>query len=145
MRGSGDADGKSIPISARQLEALIRMSEATSRLRLGKSVTTEDAKKAVDLMHFCLTQVGLDPETGQIDIDRISTGIPASERSHISTIKELLGLLEKELDSKTVPLDDLVDRAKEKGIKEEDIEETIQKLKRAGDIFEPRRGFLSRI
>ena len=95
-------------------------------------------------MHHCLVQVGLDPETGLIDIDRISTGIPASERSHISTIKEIINELEKKI-GKTIPLDDIIDEAKTKGIGEEDIEETIQKLKRAGDVFEPRRGFISRI
>ncbi len=146
MRSSGSEEGeiKAIPISARQLEALIRMAEATSRLSLSDKVTRKDAKKAIDLMHYCLVQVGMDPETGNIDIDRISTGIPASERSHISTIKEIINELEKKL-GKTIPIDDIVDEAKQKGIEEENIEETIQKLKRAGDIFEPRRGFISRI
>ncbi len=146
MRSSGSEEGdlSAIPISARQLEALIRMAEAHARLRLSKEVTKADAKKAIDLMHHCLSQVGLDPETGKIDIDRISTGIPASERSHISTIKEVISELEKKL-GKTIPLDDIVEVAKEKGIEEDAIDETIQKLKRAGDIFEPRRGFISRI
>jgi DNA replicative helicase MCM subunit Mcm2 (Cdc46/Mcm family) len=35
--------------------------------------------------------------------------------------------------------------AAEKGISEEDVESTIEKLKRSGDVFEPRRGFISRI
>jgi replicative DNA helicase Mcm len=146
MRGSGSEEGeiKAIPISARQLEALIRMTEASAKLRLAKKADRKDAKRAIDLMHHCLVQIGLDPETGEIDIDRISTGIPASERSHISTIKEIINELEKKL-GKTIPIDDIVDIAKEKNIEEEDIEETIQKLKRAGDIFEPRRGFISKI
>ncbi|MBR9700001.1 minichromosome maintenance protein MCM [Candidatus Woesearchaeota archaeon] len=145
MRGSGgDEEVKAIPISARQLEALIRMAEATARLRLSQIVERKDAKKAVELMHYCLAQVGMDPETGKIDIDRISTGITASERSHISTIKEMIVDLEKK-SGKTISLDDLSDMAKERGIEESIFEETIQKLKRAGDIFEPRRGFISRI
>jgi len=146
MRGSGSDEGeiKAIPISARQLEALLRMSEASARLRLGKKVTRKDAKKAVELMHFCLSQVGLDPETGAIDIDRISTGITASERSHISTVKEIINELEKKV-GRTIPMDDIVELAKQKGIDEEGIEESIQKLKRAGDIFEPTRGKISKI
>jgi len=35
--------------------------------------------------------------------------------------------------------------AEEKGLSEADVEEVIQRLKRAGDLFEPRRGFISRI
>ncbi|MDO8480183.1 MAG: hypothetical protein Q7S65_00025, partial [Nanoarchaeota archaeon] len=146
MRGSGTEEGgfKAIPISARQLEALIRMSEATARLSLRDTVTVEDAKKAVELMHYCLVQIGIDPETGAIDIDRISTGIPASERSHIATIKEIITTLEKEV-GKTIPEDDIIHMAREKGFSEEQVTETIQKLKRAGDIFEPRRGYISKI
>lgn len=146
MRGSGSEEGevKAIPISARQLEALIRMAEAHAKLSLSNKVTRKDAKKAIELMHYCLVQVGMDPETGKIDIDRISTGIPATERSHISTIKEIINELEKKI-GKTIPIDDIVEEAKQKNIEEGAIEETIQKLKRAGDIFEPRRGFISKI
>jgi len=146
MRGSGSEEGeiKAIPISARQLEALVRMAEGYAKLHLAKEVTRKDAKKSIELMHHCLVQIGLDPDTGKIDIDRISTGIPATERSHISSVKEVIMELEKKL-GKTIPIDDIVDIAKEKGIDEDAIEETIQKLKRAGDIFEPRRGFISRI
>ncbi|MCK5282303.1 MAG: minichromosome maintenance protein MCM [Nanoarchaeota archaeon] len=146
MRSSGSVEGeiKAIPISARQLEALVRIAEANARLNLSDKVTRKDAKKAVELMHYCLVQVGLDPETGKIDIDRISTGIPATERSHITIVKEIINELEKKL-GKTIPIDDIIEEAKQKGIGEDAIEETIQKLKRAGDLFEPRRGFLSKI
>ena len=146
MRSSGSEEGgiKAIPISARQLEALIRMSEASARLALRDTVTEEDAKRAVELMHYCLSQIGIDPETGAIDIDRISTGISASERSHIATIKDIIVELEKEV-GKTIPLDDILDQARSKGFSEDQVDETLQKLKRAGDIFEPRRGFISRI
>ena len=34
---------------------------------------------------------------------------------------------------------------KDKKIDEADVDEAIEKLKRGGDIFEPRRGFISRI
>ena len=133
-----------IPISARQLEALIRMAEATAKLRLSQEVTRKDARKAVDLMHYCLSQIGIDPETGKIDIDRISSGISASDRSHIVQVKEIIADLEKKV-GKSIPLNDIIDVAREKGIDEDAVDETIQKLKRAGDIFEPRRGYISRI
>ena len=38
-----------------------------------------------------------------------------------------------------------IKKAEEKGISESEAEEIIQKLKRGGDIFEPRRGFVGRI
>ena len=35
--------------------------------------------------------------------------------------------------------------AVDKGMDESEVETSIEKLKRSGDIFEPRRGFISRI
>ena len=46
---------------------------------------------------------------------------------------------------KTIPLEDIITAAKDKGMSEAECEEVIQKLKKAGDVFEPRRGFISRL
>jgi len=40
-------------------------------------------------------QVGFDYETGQIDIDRIGTGITASERGKIMSVREIINDLDK--------------------------------------------------
>lgn len=146
MRGSGTEEGgvKSIPISARQLEALVRLSEATAKLRLSDKVTRRDAKKGVEMLHYCLTQIGVDPETGQIDIDRISTGITSSQRGKLINVREIITELEAKI-GKTIPLDDVIKEAMDKGIDPAEVEESIEKLKRSGDIFEPRRGFIQRI
>jgi len=133
---------KPIPISARQLEALIRLAEATARARLGKKVTVPDAKRAINLMKFYLMQVGYDDETQSFDIDKIS-GIPASKRSQIHILKEALEKLENKL-GKLIPYEDLVKELKEK-IKQEELDETIEKLIKAGDLFRPRRGYVQRM
>src|SRR3989344_910693 len=80
---AGDEGIKPIPISARQLEALVRLAEASARVRLSKKVTALDSKRSIDLLRHCLMQVGFDYETGEIDIDRITTGISSSQRSKI--------------------------------------------------------------
>ncbi len=146
MRGSGSSEGgvKSIPISARQLEALVRLSEAAAKVRLSSKVIRKDAKRAIDLVHYCLMQVGMDQETGKFDIDRISTGITASQRSKISQIREIINELEEKL-GKTIPIEDVIKLASERGIDEHEVEETIEKLKRSGDLYEPRHGLISRI
>jgi len=144
-KSGGDEEGtRSIPISARQLEALVRLSESSARMRLSDKVTKKDAQRAVELLEYCLMQVGLDKETGKIDIDRIATGITATQRGHISNVKKIIAELEGKI-GKTIPIDDLIQEAGATGITEEQVEETIEKLKRSGDLFEPRRGFVSRI
>jgi len=141
---SSEEEIRPIPISARQLEALIRLAEGSAKLRLSKKVTRRDAKKAVELLRYCLMKVGVDQETGQIDIDRISTGITASKRSRIVVIKEIINnFVDKGI--KTIPIEDISSEAAEKGVTEDQLEEALEHLKRSGDIYEPRRGFLAKI
>ena len=42
-------------------------------------------------------------------------------------------------------MDDVVKECSNKGIEENEIEEMLEKLKRNGDIFEPKRGFIQKI
>lgn len=146
MRKSGGGEGgiRTIPISARQLEALVRLSEASARARLDDRVTRNDAKKAIELLDYCLMQVGFDKETGKIDIDRIATGITAASRSHILILKDIIGELETKL-GKSIPIEEVVAEAKNRGLDEDKVEEALERLKRSGDIYEPRRGFVSKI
>ncbi len=141
---SGDEGIRPIPISARQLEALVRLSEGSARVRLSQKVTRSDARKAISILRYCLMQVGFDHETGQIDIDRISTGIPASTRNKIVIIREIINEIEAR-GKKVIPIEDIMAEATEKSITEAQVEEIIEKLKREGEVYEPRRGWISKI
>ncbi len=144
-QGQSDEGGiKSVAISARQLEALVRMAEASAKIHLREVVTIEDAKRGIDLLYYCLTQVGLDPETGKIDIDRIATGIGATQRSSIAQVREIINDLEAKV-GKTIPIDDIINEARERGMSESVVEEAIERLKRTGDLFEPKQGWISKL
>lgn len=146
MRNSGGEEGgiKAVPISPRQLEALVRLAEAAAKLRMSKKVTRKDAKKAIELLHYSLSQIGIDPETGKIDIDRITTGITTSQRGKMITVKEIINSLEEKI-GKTIPIDDIVSEAEAKGLSEDIVEEVLEKLKMNGDIYEPKRGFFQKM
>ena len=149
MRKSGGSEGgisgiKAIPISARQLEALVRLSEASARSRLDNRVTRKDSKKAIELLEYCLMQVGFDRETGKIDIDRIATGIAATQRSHIMVLKDIITELESKL-GKIIPIEDVVAEARNRGLDENKAEEALERLKRSGDVYEPKRGFIGKL
>ncbi len=147
LRNSGtstEEEIKPIPISARQLEALVRLAEGSARVRLSNKVKREDAKRAIGILKKCLMQVGFDYETGKIDIDRISTGISAAQRSKIVVIREIINALESK-GLKQIPIEEIISLASEKGIEGSKVEEVIEKLKRSGDLFEPKAGYLSKI
>lgn len=147
LRNSGkesEEGAKPIPISARQLEAVIRLSQASARVRLDDKVTRDDARRAIDLITYCLMQVGFDPETGQIDIDRMTTGISASTRNRITVVKEIIDTLTK-AGIKEIPFEEIVAQAIQKGLEENKVEDVIEQLRRSGEIFEPKKGFIQKI
>jgi len=139
---SSEAAMRPIPISARQLTSLIRMSEASAKLKLNEKVTKEDAKIAIELMKYYLTQVGYDYETKTFDIDRITTGIATSQRNKIILTRETIARLEARL-GKLIPIEE-VEKELEGKLTEQEIEEAINKLNASGDIFKPRRGYVQR-
>ncbi|MAG39818.1 AAA family ATPase [Candidatus Pacearchaeota archaeon] len=135
---SSDAPVKPIPIGARQLEALVRLSEAHARIKLHKAVKVEDARAAIELVRAYLMEVGYDEETKTFDIDRI-TGTSASKRSKIVMVREAISDLEKKL-GKLVPENEIEKVLKDK-IDKADLEEAINKLLKSGDLFRPKRGY----
>ncbi len=147
MRSSGIVEGgvPTVPITARQLEALVRLSEAAAKIRLSKTVTQQDAQKAIEMIDYCLNQIAKDMKTGKIDIDRLSGAVPASQRSSIAIIKEIIQVLEEQGGSKVVGVQSIVDAAAEKNVKESEVTDILEKLRRSGDIFEPRRGYVQKL
>ncbi len=141
---TGGREIRSVPISPRHLEGLVRLAEASARVQLRKKVTKEDARRAINLLQHCLQSVATDPETGRIDIDLISTGVSASQRSRLKMVQDIISELAA-AGQKDIPIDDIVSLGKEKGLKEGDIEETIETLKRHGEIFEPKRGSIQKL
>jgi len=137
-----DADIKPIPITARQLEGIIRLSEACARMRLSDKVKREDAKKAIEILKASLTQVGYDEETKSFDIDKITTGIPSSKRSKILIVRDTIFNLESRV-GKMVPLEELEKELIGK-LKPEELEDALSYLKKSGEIFNPNSKHIQR-
>ena len=139
----GDSEIKPIPMTPRQLEGIIRLSEAYARMRLSQEVTREDARAGIELMKASLTQVGYDEESKSFDIDKITTGITSSKRSKILTVREAISKLESRM-GKLIPIEELQKTLGET-ISEIELEEAITQLSKSGDIFRPKKGFIQRL
>jgi len=141
MRGGAAEEDSPVPITARQLEALIRLSEASSRIRLGTEVTGEDAQRAITIQQKCMKQVGYDPETGKLDIDKVEGRPAKSDRDKIRLVTEIIGELGEEYGGRT-PKNILITEMSDRyNMSEEKAEEIIKILKRKGIIFEPSQGY----
>ncbi|CAL1384886.1 unnamed protein product [Linum trigynum] len=83
MRRRGNFPGSSkkvITATPRQIESLIRISEALARIRFSETVEKHDVTEAFRLLEVAMQQSATDHATGTIDMDLITTGVSASER-----------------------------------------------------------------
>lgn len=97
---------KTITATPRQLESLIRISEALARMRLSEIVERSDVAEAIRLVKSAMQQAALDPRTGTIDMDLITTGRSSSSRARLNDlVKELRAILVEQQNS--IKLDQL--------------------------------------
>ncbi|MFA5953036.1 MAG: minichromosome maintenance protein MCM [Candidatus Pacearchaeota archaeon] len=132
---------RTIPISARQLGALIRMAEASAKLRLSPKVEEKDAESSIKLMKYYLEQVGFDEETGEIDLDKISGKMRSSQRNKIFIVRDAIFSLREEF-GEYIPIEKVEEKLQGK-LNSEEIDDAIEKLKQEGTIFTPKQGHVS--
>tara|TARA_Y100000034_G_scaffold79823_1_gene95820 strand:- start:26883 stop:28904 length:2022 start_codon:yes stop_codon:yes gene_type:complete len=140
---SSESALRPIPISARQLQALIRMSEASAKLRLSDTIIREDAIRAIEIIKYYLMQVGYDYESKTFDIDKISGKFSSSQRNKIITVRDTIINLEGRL-GKMIPVEE-IEKELEGKLTKDEIEESINKLGSSGEIFKPRRGYIQKM
>lgn len=139
---SAEGAVRPIPISARQLQALIRMAEASAKMRLSETVDKDDAIRAIDILKYYLMQVGYDYESKTFDIDRGTGGMAASQRNKVFTVRDTITALESRL-GKMIPIEE-IEKELEGKLSKDEIEEAITKLDVSGVVFRPRRGYVGR-
>jgi DNA replicative helicase MCM subunit Mcm2 (Cdc46/Mcm family) len=100
---------RTVATTARQLEALVRFTEVSAKVRLSDKVTKANAKRV--------------------------------KRNRIVVVKKLIEELENKI-GKTISLDELIKKAKAKGIKEDEFDDIIYKLIKRGDIFQTKPNFI---
>ena len=127
----------SVPFTPRQLEAFVRLSEASARIRLSEEVTVNDAKRAINIIDQYLRRVGIDKETGKFDIDIIATGISHSQHDRMRTIIDIIHRLCDETKDGNASRNDIIIEAETNGIPAEKVKEVLDRLKRNGQIYEP--------
>ncbi|WP_136600717.1 LAGLIDADG family homing endonuclease [Salinigranum halophilum] len=142
LRAKGADEDAPVPVTARKLEALVRLAEASARVRLSDTVEAEDAERVIAIVRSCLEAIGVDPETGEFDADVIETGRSKTQRDRIKNLKGLISELESEYEE-GAPLDEVLDRAEvDLGLDRSKAEDELEKLRRKGEVYEPQQNHL---
>jgi len=132
-----------VSITLRQYEALMRIAEASAKIRLSNTVDMEDAERSIRLMKVSLRQFGFEPETGRIDIDRAEgLRVTAAQRSKIRIMLDLVEELTN-THGRDIPVDELTKRAKAEGI--DDGDEILRKMQAEGLLYSSKMGFVSKV
>ncbi len=140
---AGEESG-TVPLTLRQFEALIRLTEASAKIRLAEETTKEDAQRAIRLMKESIKQLGFDPDTGKIDIDLTEGSVSSSKRSKIRIVMDVIDELERTI-GKNIPITDLISALEEEGVDEHAADSIIREMKSKGMLFEPRSGHIQKI
>jgi replicative DNA helicase Mcm len=141
LRAQGADEDAAVPVTARKLEALVRLAEASARMRLADRVERADAERVIDIVRSCLNDIGVDPETGEFDADIVETGTSKSQRDRIKTLRALIEDMEEDYDY-GVPVEDVVERTEEIEMDPDRVHHEIDQLKQKGELYEPKTDHL---
>ncbi|KAL1488055.1 hypothetical protein ABEB36_015424 [Hypothenemus hampei] len=82
-------NGSRTPVTTRQLQSLIRLTQARAKAELREEATEEDALHVIDIMKHCLKDIFTDGE-GCLDTTRSSMGSGMSYKTKVMRIVEIL-------------------------------------------------------
>ncbi|TAJ44581.1 minichromosome maintenance protein MCM [Methanofollis fontis] len=139
LRNLADTN-KPVPVTARQLEALVRLAEASARIRLSPTIEIADADRVIKIVDTCLRQVAYDAESGTFDIDKWTTGVSKRQRDIIRTIKEVIRDVGG--DDGSANLEEVIEEMGRQGFAKDKIDGTLKMLKNEGQVIEPRPGII---
>lgn len=133
LRRKASSDPNSpVPVTARQLEALVRLAEASARIRLSDKITGEDATRVTEMTLSSLRQICTDDD-GNIDVDLMMSGQGKGSRDMKTVIRALLKQHEGPM-----KIDELIEAMVAQKFRGDRVEQVIDELTRAGELIQPR-------
>lgn len=137
------APNKPVPVTARQLEALVRLAEASARIRLSDTIELSDAERVIHIVDTCLRQIAYDAKTGSFDIDKVATGISKEKRDIVRVIKDAIRDIGGE--ARRAAIEQVIEAVASKGFSHDKVREGIDMLLRHGEAMEPKSGIIQLI
>ena len=120
-----------IPITARALEALIRLTESHARMHLRDVATADDAKVALAVFKHWREESGIEDES------ELHSGVTVRARSNNSTVRQMV----RDVCSQHGGVADrsqIYNLAIDKGISEHEVDAVLSKMLTSGELWSPR-------
>jgi replicative DNA helicase Mcm len=137
IRRQGEEPDAPVPITARQLEALVRLSEAGARARLSPIVEAVDAERATQIVEGYLRRVS--STEGKLDIDIVTTGVSHSQRERLEILQGIMRSLQSRT-QQSFTIEELKAEAEKHRISGSQTESIFHTLRNQGEVMETRPG-----
>ncbi|MHA1520287.1 MAG: LAGLIDADG family homing endonuclease [Promethearchaeota archaeon] len=138
MRSSTQDGSTAVPIVARTLDGMVRMSEAYAKMALRDYVKKEDAQAIIDLLKRSLRDIGYDEENDQFDVDVMYSGISSSKRVRLNLILKKIKELQLANPGVALSFEDIYEPlTTEKGITEEFVRGALAQWLKDGELYQP--------
>jgi len=135
QKNSDDGE-EPVPATVRTLDGILRLAEASARMRLSEAVEMIDAEMAIAMMKASLEDIGYDPETGKLDADWYEGRGSWSQEDRIKRVRGIVEELETA--ESGADIEEVIRLAEESGIDKEMAEKSYDKLSQQGEIYEPK-------
>ncbi|KAM6956402.1 DNA helicase MCM8 [Aplochiton taeniatus] len=122
------------PITTRQLESLIRLTEARARLELRETASREDAEDVVDIMKHSLADTYSDG-SGGLDFERSQLGAGMSQRSAVKRLVAALNSHAQRTNQSLFEMQQLRSMARDLHIQVVDFEGLVNSLNEQGYLL----------
>ena len=123
-----------ISITARQLEAYVRLSEASAKMRLSPRVEEVDAERAIKLIYYYLSKLAPN-DGGSFDMDRV---ISTSSNKSRNIMKVIQGIISTQPNGMTIKEIKMI--AEGEGITAEEVNNAMEKLSNSGSVYRDSNG-----
>ncbi len=139
LRGQYDSEDAIISILARNLDALVRLSEAYAKMALRKKVMKEDVDDIIKIFKRYLKDTGYDETTGKIDMDRIFVGQSRSNLNKLETLMNRLKEIFEENNWKALEKSNVIQILElEENLDKKFIESALEELLKEGTLYGPK-------
>ncbi|HIM13045.1 MAG: hypothetical protein CXX69_00495 [Candidatus Thalassarchaeum betae] len=131
--GREDQMGESevIPITARALEALIRLTEAHAKMHLREIATADDAKVALAVFRHWREESGIEDES------ELYSGVSARVRSANAVVRQVIRDICAERDG-IAHVTEIYNRAASRNVPDTNVDEVLSRMRMSGELFSPR-------
>ena len=130
-----------LPLTPRYLETLVRLSEASARVRLSDKIDVSDVENAISVLEYSLWSSAYNKDVKSFDVDIINIGIPSTKRDKLLLVMSIIEKHYKETKS-GITKEELIEKCREHNIDEYEVDRLLDILSQQNKIIYPKQNII---